>query len=212
MARAPSLGRREAMLAVGGLGVAALAGLSCRGRAREDEPAPAPPAGSGAAPHAPSGPVEPRLEPPRVTLVGADGGELELAAWLRGRPTAVQLVFTRCTSICPILGALFAAVAPRLARGARLLSVSIDPEHDPPPALRAWMARFGASPAWYAAAPRTAAGVDALFDFLRGRAQGLDRHSLRVYVFDARGRLAYRTAALPPASEVVAALDAFAPA
>jgi protein SCO1/2 len=147
-----------------------------------------------------------------VALVGADGVELELAAWLRGRPTAVQLVFTRCTSICPILGALFAAVAPRLARGARLLSVSIDPEHDTPQALRAWMARFGPSPAWHAAAPRTAAGTDALFDFLRGRAQGLDRHSLRVYVFDARGRLAYRTADLPPAAEVVGALDALAPA
>lgn len=112
----------------------------------------------------------------------------------------------------PIQGALFAAVAPRLAHhagGPRLLSVSIDPEHDTPEAMRAWMARFGASPAWYAATPRTPGDVDALFDFLRGRAQGLDRHSLRAYLFDARGRLAYRTADLPPASEIISALESF---
>jgi protein SCO1/2 len=217
---APKIGRRDALRAFGGLGAVALAGLAvaCRRRARDDN-APPPGAaaagsgsGSGSEPHAPAGRVEPPALPPRISMLGADGAEHELAVWLQHRPTAIQLVFTRCTSTCPIQGALFAAVAPRLAHGARLLSVSIDPEHDTPEALRAWMARFGASPAWYAATPRTPSGVDALFDFLRGRAQGLDRHSLRAYLFDARGRLAYRTADLPPASEIIGALEALASA
>jgi protein SCO1/2 len=135
---------------------------------------------------------------------------MDFAQWLKGRPTAVQLIFTRCTSTCPIQGALFAAIARKLERGARVLSVSIDPEHDTPAELRTWMTRFGSSPSWYAASPRDAAGVGVVFDFLRGRAQGLDRHSLQAYLFDAQGRLTYRTADMPSPTEVVSVLDRLA--
>jgi protein SCO1/2 len=219
MAFKEQLGRRQALLAAGGLGLAALAGLAWRaGRSKPGVAASGAPASAeaeaaraaAARAHYPFGPVEPRLAPPSLSLLGADGKELDLPVWLKGRPTAVQLVFTRCTTTCPIQGALFAALAPKLERGARILSVSIDPEHDTPAELSAWMARFGSHPAWYAAAPRDLAGVDVMFDFLRGRAQGLDRHSVQVYLFDTQGQLAYRTADMPSPAEVVSVLGKLA--
>lgn len=152
--------------------------------------------------HDPFGRVEPARPAPALALRGADGRWLDFGERLRGRVTAVQLMFTTCSATCPLQGALFGAVAARLSGSdARLLSLSIDPLNDDPRALSAWLAKFGAPPAWQAAAPRIA-DVDRLFDHLAGRAAGVDRHSAQVFLFDRRARLVYRTPELPPAAHV----------
>ena len=152
--------------------------------------------------HGSLGPVSPPQPVPELALVDEAGRPFELRQRLRGRASAVQLMFTGCSATCPIQGALFAAVAPLLpAEGAQLLSLSIDPLGDTPAALRAWRARFGAHPAWQAALPRVQ-DVDRLLDFLRGRARGADRHTAQVYLFDHEARLAWRTVEMPPASHV----------
>lgn len=153
--------------------------------------------------HDPFGRVDPPKPAPRLPLRCADGSLRDFGERLRGHTTAVQLMFTTCSAVCPIQGALFAAVAGQLQGGdARLLSLSIDPLNDDPRALAAWLARFGAAPAWQAAAPRLA-DVDRLFDLLNGRAPGPDRHSTQVYLFDRRARLVYRTPELPKVAHVV---------
>jgi len=51
------------------------------------------------------------------------------------RPTAVIFVATRCGDACPIAEALFSRLSGELARehvDARLLTVTLDPEHDAP--------------------------------------------------------------------------------
>jgi protein SCO1/2 len=157
--------------------------------------------GQTAAPaHEPFGPLRPPQPAPRLALTGEDGQHFDLAQRLRGRISAVQLMFTGCSAVCPIQGALFAAVAPLLAgqRDSQLLSLSIDPLGDDPAALRAWRLRFGSAANWQAALPGVA-DVDRLLDFLRGRAQGADRHTAQVYLFDRDARLAYRTDDMPPA-------------
>jgi protein SCO1 len=148
----------------------------------------------------PFGPVRPPQPAPRLRLTGEDGRAFELPTQLRGRISAVQLMFTGCSATCPIQGALFAALAPMLAgqREMQLLSLSIDALGDSPPALAAWRARFGAHAQWQAAVPGVK-DVDRLLDFLRGRAQGVDRHTAQIYLFDRQARLAYRTADMPPA-------------
>jgi protein SCO1/2 len=162
--------------------------------------------------HDPFGRVDPARPAPAMPLRGADGRWHDLADRLRGRVTAVQLVFTTCSATCPLQGALFGAVAQRLKRDyAQLLSLSIDPLNDDPKALSKWLATFGATPAWQAAAPRVA-DVDRLFDHLAGRASGVDRHSTQVYLFDRRARLVYRTPELPPAAHVIDMLDMVAKA
>ena len=160
--------------------------------------------GAAAQPAAPAhdsfGPVRPPQSLPPLPLVGDDGRRTDLASHLRGRTTALQLMFTGCSATCPIQGALFGAVLPLISNQpeTQLLSISIDPLADSPRALKTWLARFGATTHWRAATPRVD-DVDRLLDLLRGRARGPDRHTAQVYLFDRQARLAYRTADMPPA-------------
>jgi protein SCO1 len=155
------------------------------------------------------GPVMPALPAPALPLRRHDGAAPTLAAQLRGAPTAVQLMFTGCSTVCPIQGALFAALQAALPAerdaGPRLLSLSIDPLADDPAALSAWLRRFGAGPPWSAAAPAPAA-LDPMLSLRRGGVAAGDRHTGQVYVFDRQARLVWRTSELPPAAEILAAL------
>ena len=71
-------------------------------------------------------------------------------AALRGHPTIVDFVFTRCDSICPMLSARMAKLQEKLsdtrAESIKLLSISVDPQHDTPDVLAAYAHRFGAHP------------------------------------------------------------------
>jgi protein SCO1/2 len=161
--------------------------------------------------HDPFGRVEPALPAPSLPLLCDDAQQTDLRQILLARVTAVQLMFTGCSATCPLQGALFAEVARRLPGSTtRLLSISIDPLSDGAQALRAWLARFAATATtWRAAAPKPG-DVDALLDFLRGRADGIDRHTTQVYLFDRQARLTFRTPELPPAGYVVDLLAAVA--
>ena len=104
-----------------------------------------------------TGPVMPAVAAPALPLRRHDGAAPMLAAQLQGSLTAVQLMFTGCSTVCPIQGALFATLQAALLSerytAVRLLSLSIDPLADDPVALSAWLRRFGARPTWSAAAP-----------------------------------------------------------
>jgi len=158
-------------------------------------------------PHDPFGRVEPAQPAPSLPLIQDDARQADLAQLLRGKTTAVQLMFTGCSATCPIQGALFAEVARRLPAngGLELLSLSIDPLSDNPPALSAWLKKFGPSRLWRAAAPRVG-DVDRLLDFLRGRSATADRHTAQVYLFDRQARFVFRTPDLPPPAYVVTLL------
>jgi protein SCO1/2 len=138
-----------------------------------------------------------------------DGAARTLTAQLRGAVTAVQLMFTGCSTVCPIQGALFAALQVAMAAEhgttLRLLSLSVDPLADDPAALSAWLRRFGAGPAWSAAAP-THEALEGMLSLFKGAATAGDRHTGQVHVFDREARLAWRTSELPPTAEVMAAL------
>jgi protein SCO1/2 len=92
-----------------------------------------------------------RLQPPDVSLVDQDGRPVRLPDLLTGdAPVALEFVFTTCTTICPVMSASFAGLQRHAGElpGLRLISISIDPEQDRPAVLRAYAARFHASPAW----------------------------------------------------------------
>jgi len=90
--------------------------------------------------------------PPDVTLTDAGGARVRLSTLLgRGGPVMLQFIFTTCPTVCPVMSATFAAVQNRLGPGAeevRLVSISIDPEHDTPERLREYARRFKAGPRW----------------------------------------------------------------
>jgi protein SCO1/2 len=124
--------------------------------------------------------------------------------------SALQSMFTGCSTVCPLQGAMFASVQEALSSAPlehrQLVSISIDPLGDTPQSLQAWRLRFGAGDDWIAALP-AAADLDALRRaFGAARPEALDRHSTQVLFFDADARLRWRSGELPSAREVLAVL------
>ena len=70
----------------------------------------------------------------------------------RAQLTAIEFIYTRCPlpDVCPRLSANFALLQKTFGRDIRLLSVTIDPEHDTPEVLRDYAHRWRADPAiWH---------------------------------------------------------------
>ena len=155
--------------------------------------------------HGKVGPVRPPVAVPDFEVVSSDGRTRQLRDMLAGRVSAVQLMFSRCRSICPIEAATFARVqdapADNLADRIQLMSLSIDPATDTPEVLKAWLQRFGARQGWGAFAPSITglALVRSFFD--QGSGFGED-HSTAMYVIDSNARLVWRSSELPAPDDV----------
>jgi len=89
---------------------------------------------------------------PDIALVAADGGTTSLLTELRNdKPIMLNFIFTSCNTICPVLSATFTQVRDQLgheARTLRIISISIDPEHDTPQRLQAYARKYRAGPEW----------------------------------------------------------------
>jgi protein SCO1/2 len=99
-------------------------------------------------------PADPQLmelgEVPAFQLVD-DRGEQFTEEALRGHPTIVNFIFTRCDTICPVVTAKMQKVAAKLAdkkaSPIKFLSISVDPTYDTPARLTQYAATFHADPA-----------------------------------------------------------------
>jgi len=131
---------------------------------------------------------------PGFRLADARGGTLDSRS-LRGRPYLLTFLFTDCRDVCPLIGReigeALQLLGPR-AREAAAVAVSVDPEGDTRPAVRAWLRkqrlpdnfhyiignRRRLQPVWraYFAAPQPAGTEES-------------RHTASIWVIDARGRL-----------------------
>jgi protein SCO1/2 len=89
---------------------------------------------------------------PDLTLVDMTGDRIRLLAEVEGNtPVMLNFIFTTCATICPVLSATFSQVEQQLGSesdGVRMISITIDPEHDTPERLRAYAARYQAGPQW----------------------------------------------------------------
>ena len=150
------------------------------------------------------GKINPPVLLPDIALVRQDGVSTTLFQLLKGHATALHLMFTSCTTTCPIQGAIFERVQQMLPgmadRGMQLLSLSNDPTNDTPKALSAWRRRFHAGPNWIAAAPR-ASDVARLTEIF-GQGSGSADHSTQVQIVDRNGRVVWRTSELPRPEEI----------
>jgi protein SCO1 len=156
------------------------------------------------------GPVLPPVAVPDLPLVLHDGRRTGLRQLLQGRTTAVQLIFTGCTTTCPIQGVIFERVQAALkdhSERRQLLSLSIDPLGDTPAALAAWLGRFHARDGWLAAVPDAAALPDLEAVFGNGR-DSLATHATEVQIVDRSARLIWRTGGLPSPQSVAQLLGA----
>lgn len=88
-------------------------------------------------------------------------GETVSRADLLGAPWVADLIFTRCVLACPVMTGKMAILDRRLPGGAgaeeggngatppvRLVSISVDPEHDQPDVLADYAEGFNASDRW----------------------------------------------------------------
>jgi protein SCO1 len=156
---------------------------------------------------------------PDARLIDQDGAPFTLRAY-RGRAVLVDFIYTRCPTICGLLGDDFAHVLQAIApsqSGAPvdLLSISFDPT-DSSQVLRLYGERFGAkAPRWRVAAPADAENRAALLRtfgvVVIPDGMGGFIHNDAVYVIDARGRLARILDRGAPAELVSAALKVTAP-
>lgn len=89
---------------------------------------------------------------PDVTLINQDGEQVNLKqTLLSGKPVLVDFIYTTCTTICPVLSANFTNLQRKMPQDTNdyhLISISIDPEHDRPPAMKAYLQRYGAKKGW----------------------------------------------------------------
>lgn len=154
-----------------------------------------------------TGELQPRLAPPPLVLRDADDRPYPLNQRLKGHATAVHLMFTGCSTICPPQAALFATLAQSLPADTSLLSISIDTVGDTPAALAGWLQRFGRPPQWQAAVPAPR-DLDALVAWLRGAGVRSDTHTAQVFLVDRRGCLCYRSGDMPTTRSLRAALEA----
>lgn len=156
------------------------------------------------------GPIVPPAPVPDARLQLADGTHSSLRNLIAGRSTALQLVFTRCTTTCPMQAAIFQRVqhilAERIQQEVQLISLSIDPEQDSPAALRQWLGQFEARPGWIAAVPDPA-DLATVLEFFAGSGDTLTSHTTQVQIIDSRGRLVWRTNELPAAQSVASLLQ-----
>jgi cytochrome oxidase Cu insertion factor (SCO1/SenC/PrrC family) len=126
---------------------------------------------------------------------------------IKGNTVAINFIFTRCTSSCPLSTAVFRKVQQKTnSRDVQLISISLDPTEDSPDQLRTYAESFKAGPNWHFVTGEQAFIKDLLITF---DVYSVDKnsHSNMVLVGnEATGRW-IRLYGLPSADDIVSALD-----
>lgn len=112
----------------------------------------------GCRPSAGGEPLPVLSELPEFSLIERSGAALDKAA-LAGRPAIVDFIFTRCPASCPRLTARMKELELKIPQSStvRLLSITVDPEHDRPAELTRYAEGWQAGPRWLFATGERAA-------------------------------------------------------
>lgn len=116
---------------------------------------------------------------------------------LRGTPLVVTFVSAHCTDACPLIDGQFAQAAQRLKAEhvkARLLTITLDPEHDSVRDMQSLARHFDADPKTWIVAGGSRSDVHAVMSAFgvvaqRGRKGYAEIHTTFVYLIDGRGNL-----------------------
>ena len=125
-----------------------------------------------------------------LALVDQDGRQVSFVSEVIGdRIVVMDFVYTSCTTICPVLSAVFGQVQERLGDQlgdeVALVSVSVDPVRDTPQRLKAYAARHRAQPGWvWLTGPKTT--MDEVLNGLGAYSPNFEDHPAMVLVGDGR--------------------------
>lgn len=133
---------------------------------------------------------------PHAVLQDQDGRTFDLDEY-RGRKLLVDFVYTRCRSICGVLGAGFQRLShdlPPAPDAPMLLTISFDPQADTPAALKRYAQRYRADPrVWRFARPQDEASLAALLRTFEvvvvADRYGELQHNAALHLVDETGRL-----------------------
>jgi protein SCO1/2 len=129
-------------------------------------------------------------------LVDQTGHRFTFAS-LRGTPLVITFVAAHCTDACPLINAEFSQAAQRFASEhmkVKLLTITLDPEHDPPSVMRDLAMRFSANAKQWLLASGSVSDVHRVMSAFgvvaqRGRDGYADMHTTFVYYIDRKGNL-----------------------
>jgi len=88
-----------------------------------------------------------------LVLMDQNGDEMKFVSDVIGdRIVVMDFVYTSCTTVCPVISAVFGQVQTKLGEQLGdevvLVSVSVDPIRDTPQRLKAYAAKHNAQPGW----------------------------------------------------------------
>jgi len=114
---------------------------------------------------------------PDVKLLNANRAGVSLRSQLDDKPVILNFIFTSCGAICPVMSTTFSQVQAALGQErdtVRMVSISIDPEHDTPEALKIYAKKYGAGPQWQmlTGSLDNSIAVQRAFDVYRGDKMG----------------------------------------
>lgn len=107
-------------------------------------------------------------------MIRQDGTSTTLLKELDGaKPTIVALIYTSCTTVCPVTSQILSKTQDLLGKelsNARILSISIDPEYDTPERLLDYGKKFDAKPQWqhYTGSQANSVAIQKAFSAFRG--------------------------------------------
>lgn len=129
---------------------------------------------------------------PDFTLTDQTGSEFVSASALAGRVWVADFFFTNCPGPCPRMSSQMHQVQTALAgQGARMVSITVDPEHDTPKTLTEYARHFEAQAgAWYfLTGPREALNRLDADVFKLGQVDGSLEHSTRFILVDKKSQV-----------------------
>ena len=98
-------------------------------------------------PDTPSAALPVLFELPPFSLVERSGRPFTRED-LRGRVSVADFVFTRCAGVCPAMTGRMARLRAALPADVRLVSFTVDPDHDTPAVLRRYAEPLNAGQQW----------------------------------------------------------------
>jgi protein SCO1/2 len=147
-------------------------------------------------------------------LLTQDGEQVSFASdVVQDHIVVMDFVYTTCTTVCPVLSAVFRQVqnrlGDRLGGEVLLVSVSVDPGRDTPRRLKAYADRQQARPGWVWLTGEKIA-VDQVLDGLGAYTPDFEDHPSMVLVGDARTGKWTRFFGFPGPDQLIAVVDELA--
>jgi protein SCO1 len=138
----------------------------------------------------PSQPLAVLGEAPPFQLTAQDGRPFDSQS-LDGHVWVADFIYTTCNGPCPMMTAQMGKLQRQTSAGVKLVSFTVDPEHDTPPVLAEYAQRFKADPARWSFLTGEPARLNAIGrdGFHLNSVDGSLTHSSRFALIDRKRRI-----------------------